>query len=111
MLIGTRNPSSGTVVRRGQTTSAERGNRNPSLATLVCRKSATPSEQQRHVFSFVKYCGAQRRRDYMERDSIRSDSKLFIGLFVAFVAPAAGILAWAFFSGYLDQLAQGYKRF
>ena len=54
---------------------------------------------------------AQRRREYMERDSIRSDSKLFIGLFVAFVAPAVGILAWAYFSGYLDQLAQGYKRF
>ena len=54
---------------------------------------------------------AQRRREYMERDSIRSDSKLFVGLFVAFLAPAAGILIWAFTSGYLDQLAQGYKRF
>lgn len=47
----------------------------------------------------------------MERDSIRSDSKLLFGLFLAFVAPAAGILLWAFSSGYLDQLAQGYKRF
>ena len=57
------------------------------------------------------YLGAQRRREYMERDSIRSDSKLLIGLFAAFVGPAAGILLWAFSSGYLDQLAQGYKRF
>jgi len=77
-----------------------------------CAASRPRHSNNRGTLSaFFKYCGAQRRRDYMERDSIRSDSKLFIGLFVAFVAPAAGILAWAFFSGYLDQLAQGYKRF
>jgi len=95
-------------VRKGHPTFVERGSR-----VLLCHLGAPqlghPCKQS--IRSAATCRGVQRRRDYMERDSIRSDSKLFIGLFVAFVAPAAGILAWAFFSGYLDQLAQGYKRF
>lgn len=53
----------------------------------------------------------QKRRDYMERESGRNDGPFFALLFSFFVLPAAVILAIAFSSGYLDTLAQGYKRF
>ncbi|KAK9831946.1 hypothetical protein WJX81_001856 [Elliptochloris bilobata] len=107
-------PSSGDAPPAIDTGAAPAGASAPgSVETIAekleARQAAAASEAARAAQAYDRR--VQRRREYMERDSVRSDSKLFVGLFVAFVAPAAGILAWAFFSGYLDQLAQGYKRF
>lgn len=49
-----------------------------------------------------------RRLGYFEEASGRDDSVFFAYVGAAFLLPAAGILAVAFFSGYLDKLATGY---
>jgi len=49
-----------------------------------------------------------RRQGYFEEASGRDDSTFFAYVCAAFLLPAAGILAVAFLSGYLDKLATGY---
>jgi hypothetical protein len=52
----------------------------------------------------------QKRREYMERESARNDGPFFALLLSFFVLPAAVILAIAFSSGYLDTIAESYRR-
>lgn len=52
----------------------------------------------------------QKRRDYMERESSRNDFPFFALLLSFFILPAAIILGIAFSSGYLDTIAENYRR-
>jgi len=51
----------------------------------------------------------QRRRDYMERESTRDNTKLALGLAAAFFLPAFGILTYAFSSGLMDRIGSSYR--
>lgn len=51
----------------------------------------------------------QRRRDYMERESTRDNTKLAVGLAAAFFLPAIGILTYAFSSGMMDRIGSSYR--
>ncbi len=53
----------------------------------------------------------QKRREYMDRESGRNDAPFFALLLSFFVLPAAVILLIAFSSGYLDTIADSYRRF
>lgn len=53
----------------------------------------------------------QKRREYMDRESGRNDGPFFALLLSFFVLPAAVILIIAFSSGYLDTIADSYRRF
>jgi len=52
----------------------------------------------------------QKREEYMSQVSERNDAPFFALATLAVLAVPCGILAWAYFSGYLDQVARGYVR-
>jgi hypothetical protein len=71
---------------------------------LEWKEKETQIQQQKSAYEKR----VARRQGYFEEASGRDDSKFFAYVCAAFLLPAAGILAVAFLSGYLDKLATGY---